>query len=244
MAGHKKRRYRQRRRLWSFALSLWVGGTSVTVAALCVLARGAPEPAASLLRAQTASLPTTTRPNRGHPGNEFDAAVHSSPSSKDPPETEAPFLEQIDPHDIEPVPSFVPSFEYEIRPSSKANATAADPKREHTTPQDLLRTALSRYHSAAVARFGTLPSNGGGRMGVLAPELQMVTRKWQLPTWSPGEIATAPSVRDPRELLRIHRESLVDFLKPEKVEPLAAALEKLPPKKYLWELKSVDLIGL
>jgi hypothetical protein len=65
-----------------------------------------------------------------------------------------------------------------------------------------------------------------------------------LPQWSFGDIEAAPSVPDPRELVRIHRESLVDFFKFDELDPAESNTSQLPAKKFLWDVKSVDLISL
>jgi hypothetical protein len=144
----------------------------------------------------------------------------------------------------------------------------------HLSQDALFAVALARLHSDATRRFVAAPGNGVGRfgqipqtgqfnqigqsvlggqvplvgrLGTLQQQLpqfpQLVERDWTVPSWSPGELSDDQRVEGVEDLETIHRVSVADFSPSSGVSSVRAA-QPAHRTARLWEVKSIDLVGL
>jgi hypothetical protein len=125
------------------------------------------------------------------------------------------------------------------------------PTVRHASASQLFSSAANRLHREALAHFHADPKNGYARMPFV---YEKMTKEWQTPWFSTGELDRDEPVPFAKDMERLHQATRQEFLAPP--EPTAAdASDALPeaviwdPKKYdaskkVWEVKSIDLIGL
>jgi hypothetical protein len=143
---------------------------------------------------------------------------------------------------------------------------------QHPTPVSLRDMALSRLHAEATRQFVRAPGFGVGRIGQLnqigqlgqisqigglgrigvvqqqMPTLpKLIVRDWSIPTWSPGDLAEAEEtkIEGETDLNIIHKQSLTDFATNRSPAQASAGPSPNDPRKAkIWEVKSIDLVGL
>lgn len=124
----------------------------------------------------------------------------------------------------------------------------------HASTTELLSATANRLHREALAHFHADPKNGYARMPFV---YEKITREWQTPWFSTGELDRDEPVPFAKDMQRLHESARKDFLTPPEQLTVQAnasddALQSAviwDPKKYdatkkVWEVKSIDLIGL
>jgi hypothetical protein len=139
---------------------------------------------------------------------------------------------------------------------TSANAEPADtpkkmpPQGKSHDRQDVQLAFMVRIlHSEAYERFISQPGMGMSRM---VPTISVMPREWKVPQWTSEELVKLkPPVNEAKDLGLIHRLSLKNFgasntkTDAERWEDYATdARNKELKKEYLWEIKSLDLVGL
>jgi bisphosphoglycerate-dependent phosphoglycerate mutase len=138
-----------------------------------------------------------------------------------------------------------------VEPAKPAEVRAKKPTqgKTHDRQDALLASMAQVLHSEAYQRFISQPGMGMSRM---MPTLSVLARAWKVPEWTSEELAKEqPPVTGVKDLGLIHRFSLKNFgasntkTDAERWEDLAkeARIKELK-KEYLWEIKSLDLVGL
>jgi hypothetical protein len=135
-----------------------------------------------------------------------------------------------------------------------------EPKRPvHKKPPRMFEIALARLHQDAVAKFVNAPGFGVSRFDPRWEGVPTkVIKEWKFPVWSTGELDQKSPVTERKDLNQIHKDSLVDF-DPEYVSPprppspddgktavvsVEPVTMALVAKEKIWEIKSLDLVGL
>jgi hypothetical protein len=116
--------------------------------------------------------------------------------------------------------------------------------KEHDRPNDLLRYMARQLHNDAVDHFINTRGMGFARLG---PTVRLVQREWNTTSWSRDELEKESPLSKARDFDLIHRGSLKLFADSNTVPPKKRATwntDEKAVKEKLWELKSLDLIGV
>lgn len=115
--------------------------------------------------------------------------------------------------------------------------------KDHERPDVLLTSMVQQLHTEAFQHFINSPGFGASRMW---PTIKVMPREWKMPEWTTEELAKEqPSLKGEKDLPLIHGLTLLRFGGSKTPQERAAELAKRPTKKsQLWEIKSVDLVGL
>jgi hypothetical protein len=122
--------------------------------------------------------------------------------------------------------------------------TAKPTGKKHEREENLLMIMAMHLHSEAYERFIRQKGFGMSRM---MPTLSVVKREWKKPDWTSEELAKGQGdVKGAKDLSLLHMTNVNIFLDSNtKTEKERNAVFKGQPKKeYLWEIKSLDLVGL
>lgn len=134
--------------------------------------------------------------------------------------------------------------------TSSATETVIENKaptgKKHEREENLLALMAMRLHSEAYNRFIFQKGMGMSRM---VPMLNVVKREWKMPTWTSEELAKGQSeIAGAKDLSLIHRSTLSFFANSnvgsDKERNDAARADANTKKEHLWEIKSLDLVGL
>jgi hypothetical protein len=135
-----------------------------------------------------------------------------------------------------------------VEPAEAPKKTPPQGK-SHDRQDAQLAFMVQILHSEAYQRFISQPGMGLSRM---IPTISAMPREWKVPQWTSEELAKLkPPVNEAKDLGLIHRLSLKNFgasntkTDAERWEDYAKdTRNKELKKEYLWEIKSLDLVGL
>lgn len=130
--------------------------------------------------------------------------------------------------------------------SSEGGEKAKKPTgKNHDGQEKLLAVIMQRLHHDAYEHFISQPGMGISR---LMPTVNVVKREWQMPQWTSEELAKATThVKGGKDFELLHRLSLRYFganAMNDKERWEIEVKTPLPKKERLWEIKSLDLVGL
>jgi len=112
----------------------------------------------------------------------------------------------------------------------------------HLPPSTLLLGIMSKLHSEAYTHFIEREGFGKSR---LIPTVELVKREWKMPDWTSEELAKGHSRHSKiKDLELIHRYGIDAFRLSVSDEANPYGKLMAPKKETLWEIKSIDLIGL
>ncbi|HZZ81759.1 MAG TPA: hypothetical protein VFE62_24875 [Gemmataceae bacterium] len=152
-----------------------------------------------------------------------------------------------------------PDIAAPVAPVADATATADPVKpaeagkellkgKQHEPQSALLVKMVQLMHADAYNRFINQPGMGMSRM---LPTLSVMPREWKMPQWTSEELAKEqPPIAGAKDLSLIHRLSLKNFGSDYKTDDerwqamVNEANSKEMKKQNLWEIKSLDLVGL
>lgn len=118
--------------------------------------------------------------------------------------------------------------------------------KSHDRPESLRATMAQMMHDEAYQHFVRQPGLGYSRLG---PLVSVMPREWKMPEWTSEELSKEPPpVRGHKDIELIHGFSLLNFGASNTKKPEERWREwyakKQPKKEFLWEIKSLDLVGL
>jgi hypothetical protein len=121
--------------------------------------------------------------------------------------------------------------------------------KKHESEDKLLAVMAMRLHSEAYDRFIHQKGLGMSRM---VPTLSVVKREWKKPDWTSEELAKGQGdIKGVKDLSLIHLSSVNFFIDASTKSEAARndvflnnALNAKDRKEFLWEIKSLDLVGL
>jgi hypothetical protein len=134
----------------------------------------------------------------------------------------------------EPAPTVASSEPTNKKPTGK----------KHESEDKLLAVMAMRLHSEAYDRFIHQKGLGMSRM---VPTLSVVKREWKKPDWTSEELAKGQGdIKGVKDLSLIHLSNVNFFIDPKAgFDRNDAILHNGANKKeFLWEIKSLDLVGL
>jgi hypothetical protein len=139
-----------------------------------------------------------------------------------------------------------PSVIDEGEPSKLESLRKKDPPtgKEHDRPSELLRFIVNQLHADAVDHFINTRGMGFARMG---PTVRLVQREWKTPWFSQDELAEETPVSRTKDFDLIHRGSIKLFADSNTVPPKKRVTwntDEKAKKEKLWEIKSLDLVGV
>ncbi|MBI3821095.1 MAG: hypothetical protein HY289_00270 [Planctomycetes bacterium] len=175
-------------------------------------------------------------------------AVDSQPANKEP--VKAPPAKDegvvVTPPVVEP-----PVVAQE--PAKKEQPNLDEPRKKeslkgknHERPSEMLTTMAGMLHHEAYQHFINQPGMGVRRM---MPLITVMPREWNTVEWSSEELSKEqPPVWGQKDLESIHKLSIFSFGESNTKSPeqrwQALYNKPLPRKAQLWEIKSLDLVGL
>jgi hypothetical protein len=116
--------------------------------------------------------------------------------------------------------------------------------KEHHRTRELLRFMVNQLHADAVDHFINTRGMGFARMG---PTVRLVQREWKTPWFSQDELAKETPVSPTKDFDLIHRGSIKLFTDSNTVPPKERVTwnaDEKAKKEKLWEIKSLDLVGV
>lgn len=164
------------------------------------------------------------------------------PAKKAPPVVTGPVVAVAPPAPVvDPVPE-------PAKPAPQESPRKKQPPegKSHDRPEALRATMAQVMHNEAYQHFITQPGMGYSRLG---PLVSVMPREWKMPEWTSEELSKEPPpVRGHKDIELIHGFSLLNFGASNTKKPEERWREwyakKQPKKEFLWEIKSLDLVGL
>jgi hypothetical protein len=124
--------------------------------------------------------------------------------------------------------------------------TAKPTGKKHEREENLLMIMAMHLHSEAYDRFIRQKGFGMSRM---VPMMTVVKRDWKKPDWTSEELAKGQGdIKGAKDLSLLHMTNVNIFLdsntKTDKERNAVFSTVGASKKEYLWEIKSLDLVGL
>jgi Protein of unknown function (DUF3365) len=182
-------------------------------------------------------------------GDEAPAIVPAQPQPAPSVIAKAPALQEATVDAVVPPPVIETAAIVEPAKSAEERKKELPQGKSHDRQDALLASMVQVLHSEAYQRFISQPGMGMSRM---MPTLSVLPREWKVPEWTSEELAKEqPPVTGAKDLSLIHRFSLKSFgasntkTATERWDEMAKEIRSKELKKeYLWEIKSLDLVGL
>lgn len=171
------------------------------------------------------------------------------PPARDEPATPTPVPEMIVVANAKPLPAPPVAKEPATVKQEVERKKALPRGKKHDAQDTVLAAMMQKLHGEAHKQFIRAPGNGRDRITPLMVTATIKQRPWTSPEWTSEELAKeTPPLEEASDLSLIHRLSIFHFGESAAKSPpeqWAAAQAALSAKKQqVWEIKSLDLVGL